>query len=31
MQLGIVRLMAYPYAMSNEGDVEGSVRRILTD
>lgn len=31
MQLGIVYFMAFPFAMSGEGDIENTVRRIITD
>lgn len=31
MKLGIVYFMAYPFAMSGEGDIERTVRRILED
>jgi sugar phosphate isomerase/epimerase len=31
MKLGIVYFMAYPFAMSGEGDIEGTMRRILED
>lgn len=31
MKLGIVYFMAYPFAMSGEGDIERTVRRVLED
>jgi sugar phosphate isomerase/epimerase len=31
MKLGIVYFMAYPFAMSGEGDIESTTRRILED
>ncbi|HML45223.1 MAG TPA: sugar phosphate isomerase/epimerase family protein [Clostridia bacterium] len=31
MKLGIVYFMAYPFAMTGEGDIERTVRRILED
>lgn len=31
MKVGLVHFMAYPFAMSGEGDIAGSVRRVLMD
>ncbi len=31
MKVGLVHFMAYPFAMSGEGDIEATVRRVLND
>ena len=31
MKVGLVYFMAYPFAMTGEGDIEATVRRVLTD
>ncbi len=31
MKVGLVHFMAYPFAMSGEGDIAGTVRRVLSD
>lgn len=31
MKVGLIHFMAYPFAASGEGDIEGTVRRILED